>query len=507
MSAGYNLAFDYKYSNDIKDKVFDMERKHPYWQPQLYNPSQGLMGGTSVATGRRSVGFNDYSKFNTFYQQTSKSYKSSGNDGYNYYHDNELNKINKSKMPYINYESNKFNNSNKPISDEDLEIFDSIKKNVKRNFNKGQLRGGKFKLNKTERLLHDIIVDAAKKSDSDMEGGISTKSFKKALKASAPVGRKIAATGVRVGLPLVSGAVAQSLGVPIPVAVGLSKIGADILAKKIEGGFKVMNPKDSQSLIADAVVRAANMSKRGGQNGVKEVDKSKYEKALDISKQLIKKVAKELAIAGARYSMKYILPMVAKEVAVRVGIDQKLAMELAQIAGNIIAGERPSMDSEGYIEVGKKPKGAGRNILTREEKLLHDEIVKAARKTMKGGCCGNQYEGGIDTKMFKKALKKSEPFVRQAAAHGVKVGLPLVAKEVGKTLGVPPVISGALGKAAGDVLSKHISKSGKGIGEYTGGGNMSAPKRRSMLVKKIMKEQNLSLPQASRYIKNNNIKY
>lgn len=467
MSAGYNLSFDYPYSNRIRSAVMRMERENPHWQPQLFDVKNGMYGGVvPVGTGRRSVGFNDYAEYSTFYNKAPKGYKSSGNDGYNYYHQNELDLINKSNMPYINYDRNNIKNAGLVPYGSDLEIYDSIKNNVKRNFNKSQLRGGK--LNKEEKKFHDIIVRAA--LDSEMEGGISKKDFKKALVASEPILRKVGATGVRIGLPLVSGAVAQTLGVPAPVAMGLSKIGAEVLAKKIEGGFRVFNPMDGQSMLSDVIVRAAKQAKVGG-----KINKKKYEKGLDISKELIKQLSKEMAIAGAKYSMKYILPMVANEVAIRVGIDPKLAMELAQIAGAIIAEESPKLDSEGYIEIGNPKMGSGYK-LNKSEKAIHDAIVLAVNKSMSGGYMSGEmdYEGGFNKKEFKKALSVTGDAALKLAGPAAKVAIPMIAKEVGNTLGVPPVVSGAIGKATAEVLNKKViqpqlNKKNGGVGQYKGG--------------------------------------
>jgi hypothetical protein len=97
----------------------------------------------------------------------------------------------------------------------------------------------------------------------------------------------------------------------------------------------------------------------------------------------------------------------------------------------------------------------------------------------------------------------------------LKVGLPAATAALGSQLGIPPAISGIVGKIAGDVISKEVF--GKGVSddviEFKGGVCVSGSskdtpqKRRARLVKKVMVDRNVKLPEASRIIKEENLPY
>lgn len=142
---------------------------------------------------------------------------------------------------------------------------------------------------------------------------------------------------------------------------------------------------------------------------------------------------------------------------------------------------------------------------------------------------------------LKKTLKKVGKVVKPIASKVLDVGVPLVGKVLGNAL--TPVLGPQLGNAVANVVTtqgrdvvkgttgagvkkKRVRKSKvEGIGEYTGSGvgkkNSKKEKvskksekdsstksagqakmaKRNILVKQIMKEKGLNLPQASKYVK------
>jgi hypothetical protein len=498
MSSGYNLAYDYAYLNRIKKKILEDEKNYPYWEPKTESEKRSMVGRGNPPVGaeKRNVGFNNYSKFNTFYERTPKAYKSSGNEGYYYYHQNELDNINKMKMPQINYEKRDYDNANKKMSKDDLEIYDSIFEAVDNDFDMDQLKGyGRKNLSPHEKTVLNLILRNAR-NVKKLEGGISKKSFKKALKVSVPIARKVAATGVRIGLPAIAAVAAPELGIPPPVAAAITNVAAKELAKKI-GGFKALNPVSKVSLLDKKV---------GG-----EMSREQKEK---IAKNVIKTFG-AVALAGAT---KYILPKVVKYLGDKYGVSPELARELfgvarflieATVSHNIRGAGCKDDDSDDGSDVGYicNMKGSG---LKDQEKYVYDVLNKSLQKHMKGG--------KFDISNFKEeAFKKSLKFGKKAAPVIAKASVPIVTKAIGDQLGLPPTVSKTVGKVLGDLASKALSGKGKDkgkervkivkrdVGVYKGG--QSKQKNRAALVKKIMQEKGMSLPQASKHIKENNIPY
>jgi hypothetical protein len=420
MSRGYNLHGDYPYTNRIREKILNYQKENPEWEPTITYHKKGLLGNgmddpellggnASVASGQRTVGFNNYAKYSNYYKQVPKGYKSSGNDGNDYYHINELEKLNKGNFPYINYDKNKLNNANQPVKKEDVEVFDSIQDVVKRKMDTRQLKGGKSSLNVQEKILHDAVVNAYKKSGGyEMSGGkLDKDKFKKAFKISKSLGKKLLVPTIKIGMPVVAGAIASSLGIPVPVAVVLAKIGADVITSEIKkgGGFATIHPNENRSL------------------------------------------------------------------------------------------SRP---------IGGSNKGPS---YTRAEQQFYTKFADAIKKIKTGG----SYEGGVDEAHFKKTLKIPLPMARSLCPSSVMD----ISQSVGTQLGIEPDISNLLGKVAVDVISqkKLSKKKGEGVGKYTGGktpastGGMTKQKRRSIKVKEIMTQRGVSLPKASKIIKEENIEY
>ena len=436
MSLGYNLVYDYPYVRDHQAKVIAMEKANPLWQPQLY-------GKGSVSTGKKSVGFNNYSVFSPYYESTPKSYKSSGNLGEKYYNRNELEEINKGNFPSINYEKNQYNNSRKDMSADDAKIYDSIKKMVKDTHNYGQLRGGASLDEMTG--LYKLLMKSAIKSGlgKDLDGGALNlkkfeKKFRKELEFLENVGDtavKVAPTAIKVSLPLVSGAVAQSLGVPAPVGVIIGKVAADVLANKIINN-KALEKK----------------SKMKGE-GIKQHDDTLSDKA-------------------------------------NIG-SSHIEMDLFKMIMSALKST-------------EKQHGNGMSGGKLNKKSFGDAFKNELRVVAKGA------------KIAEKVSKKVAPIV-------VKEALTLAASAAADELGLPKPVGALVSKLAAEVIVNEVlakSKGAdkiKGVGKYEGGaksdkgakkeGDMSKRQRRCELVKKIMAQQKCSLPEASKYIKNNNMEY
>jgi hypothetical protein len=297
------MSFDHPYVKKQKQKVIEMEQKNPMWQPQLYKPEVGLhhydqlTGGklksgqdshSNSGSGQTSVGFNNFSEFNTLYKRVPRSYKSSGNQGNYYYHSNELDNINKSNSASRNYKKNNYKNSNQSINRNDVEIFDKIMENMNSDFDlrllsQPSLRSGagvKKLLSKeahAEKAIREQLMKAIELSQNKehMRGGsIDSDSLKDALKKTSKIGRRIAPTIVKTALPPAAAAVAQALGLPAPAGLLLGKIASDILvndvikkkSKKKSGGVGVYsggknsNNVRNRSLLIKKIMASKGMS-------------------------------------------------------------------------------------------------------------------------------------------------------------------------------------------------------------------------------------------------------
>jgi hypothetical protein len=97
-----------------------------------------------------------------------------------------------------------------------------------------------------------------------------------------------------------------------------------------------------------------------------------------------------------------------------------------------------------------------------------------------------------------------------------KVVMP-IAKDVGKTVirEATPIVKDIASKYTRDQLAKFLTKEALPVAEETAPLLLAAGrrqvsdkmKRRAMLVKKIMREHGMSLPEASRYVKEQGMKY
>jgi hypothetical protein len=516
MSMGYNLAFDYDYQNKIRNQMREMEKKNPYWQPMLDSEKRQMQGRGYPPVGAevRSRGFNNYSQFTPFYKQTPKAYKSSGNEGYTYYHQNELDNINKLKRAHINYDKVDYDNANKDMKRDDVKIYDSIFSAVKDDFDKSQLKGyGKQNLSPAEKSFLNLVVRTAKKA-KQMEGGISKKSLKKALKVTAPVARKVASTGVKVGLPILGTMAAEAVGVPAPVGLVASKLAADAIAKKIggmKGGFRVVDPASNTSLIDEFKESKKPIQKRGKGKLLTKVKPLKGGLTETKKKQIAKNLIKTFGAVALSTGAAYLLPKAVKYLASKYGVDPELAEEIFGLARFIVSETVRHNVSGGAAkcDVGCLSAKGGAykdTALGKQDAAVHSALSKLVSKHMKGG--------KLNMDSFKKEAlklgKKAGPIV-------AKKGIPLATKAIGTELGLPPTATKFVGDVLGELASSAIKGKGKkasikkDIGKYTGGAKPSAAKARQQArgakVREIMKEYGLPLHKASKYIKENNIEY
>jgi hypothetical protein len=265
------------------------------------------------------------------------------------------------------------------------------------------------------------------------------------------------------------------------------------------------------------------------------------------------KVAKGVGKVGksvAKFGYKEIVKPVAKELA-KEGVD--LAKEMLKEAiRNALSGD--SGMAEG---AGRKPRGSGRkpkggnvfpsatsisgnqkwagaegNIasvvggLPVQMDLVDDTPRMRGRgRKPKGGSSGGGSGGKFN---LKKALtkgtkgvgewvredytpfmvKKVAPVAKEVGVHLGRELLPVAFEAVGAEFGVPPVVSGVVGNV---ITKKLLSEKNTGVK----GGKRGRPKKskscspksrskggsRGDIVKKVMKEKGLSLPQASKYVK------
>lgn len=531
-----NMSFDYPYVRRFHEIMTKYYKDNPQWESMtgLHPPNKSIGnvgmkgGGSSLVVGPTSKGFNEYLKFQHFYEKTPKAYKSSGNYNPVYLHQNELDVINKENFPNINYEKNKYNNSNKDMDRSQVKINESIKRAVKKDFDTTLLKGGALskKLRGNNRKVHDEVCKVCHKmgyynrpdmKEEDLDGGKFKSVLKKGLQKAVPMGIKLA-------VPALSGAVAQTIGVPAPVGALLGKIAADVIAEKVSKkiGKGKVQPKplgsNIEAMLKRDIKRAVKKSLQGRGNQ-KVLDNDKFQKSLNFGKKLMKELLKESAKLGVKKGIQYALPYVARQVATEFNIDARFAQDIAKIVGDMIAGELDphQREKDVALELAKaeaiKESLSGRGkAFSKHEQILHDQILK----TFKGMQGGFMTKGGkLKTKLFKEALHKASPVLKEVAPHIAKHGIPLLASVVGDALHLPKPVSNVLGKAVSSVVTKELSSKDKkkeedkgGVGVYKGGSNkMSRQKRRGQLVSKLMKEHGISLKDASKMIKEKKMDY
>ena len=167
---------------------------------------------------------------------------------------------------------------------------------------------------------------------------------------------------------------------------------------------------------------------------------------------------------------------------------------------------------------GRKPRGKGRKPKGGTvSMILSDDDVRG-----KGHSGGNVFPSATSVKgsgsggkfNLKKALKSSNSAVGHfmtekvapvAKTIGVELGrelIPVAFEAVGAEFGVPPQISGAVGRV---VARRALSEKNTGVRggkkAVACGGKADGRQARALIVKRIMKEKGLKMIEASKYVK------
>jgi hypothetical protein len=192
-------------------------------------------------------------------------------------------------------------------------------------------------------------------------------------------------------------------------------------------------------------------------------------------------------------------------------------------------------------------KGGMAKIKTSDQSKGENKVINAIESVLKSDNPG--MKGGafdiIEKIDFKKIKKKVTPILKGLVSVGLDVGMPALGAAVSTAFSANPAIGTFVGKLAREALRAKtgVGRKSKDVGIYEGGGlvNLATgaivgkvareavksrrgkgkdfqvkprpkPKlgtgnrnARNLLVKKVMKEKGMSLPQASKYIKENNM--
>lgn len=176
---------------------------------------------------------------------------------------------------------------------------------------------------------------------------------------------------------------------------------------------------------------------------------------------MVKKVAKNKMVKGlTKQAINSAVPMVSNAIAAKTGIDPNLTRAVTRAAAN---------------QINEQVIGSGFGSFMK--KAASNKIVKGLAKT------------------------------------AIKQAVPVVTTAISARTGLPPTISNAITKAAANAATNQI---GSGlVGVYNKGGKRTRKKagpndkrsRRGALVSQLMRENGMTLAQASRYIRDNNIQY
>lgn len=144
-----------------------------------------------------------------------------------------------------------------------------------------------------------------------------------------------------------------------------------------------------------------------------------------------------------------------------------------------------------------------------EGKIVGGLVGQLARDLIKKktGYAREMDGGKINLGKLKKKAKQYKPYI----SAGLDAGIPAGVGALGTLLGPEATIPSAI---AGQVLREGLrqqtgwGRNCKDVGVYKGGAKpkvSSGRNKRNEIVKKVMREKGLSLPQASRYVKENNL--
>ena len=244
------------------------------------------------------------------------------------------------------------------------------------------------------------------------------------------------------------------------------------------------------------------------------------------SKLKVAKNLKQGAKIVAKEVYKQAKPIVIAEgkKALRQGLQNMLASEQQSGAGVVKRGRgRPKKvmteedDHMGHIIESAYLKQGGNLRLGKKSKKLTDDLIKHGIQS------GIEYAQSSGGKIkFGKVMKKvaKSPITKELVHLRVRTGLAYATdgmsevghQEGGKKIRVGKIIrkvakNSIVRQVGNELLEQGVSAGlayamgGQSIGRKIGGGST----KRGEIVKQVMKEQGLSLPQASKYVKENNL--
>lgn len=145
-------------------------------------------------------------------------------------------------------------------------------------------------------------------------------------------------------------------------------------------------------------------------------------------------------------------------------------------------------------------------------RLINLFELELNKKQGKGIMTGGKFD-------IEKIKKKVTPVAKFAAKTGLDLGVPIVSTTLGTTIGTAlgnPALGAVVGKVLGKFGRKGIKKltglgmiGGQcGVGVYTGGRTLKPStnmQKRNMAIKRLMATKGMTLPEASAYLKRNNM--
>lgn len=518
----YSLSF--KNEKDIEGhraKIMDMEKNSSsFWQPQLVLHKSGgkaqvvlNAGMLPSVSGYYPIGVDNLAEYNNLYQKVPKGYKSSGNEGYYYYHSDELEKLNAMNMATMNFTKNNLKNAERGFSGkpqvyksildvlEDNTDYSQLKQPVHSNRVNTKSRIGKiikFSEDKNTPVSLDDkdIIDRittsfnASQSNKALKGGkINQASFKRAFKKALPAAKLISTVGLKIALPEIGKAAASALDLPPSTGNILGKLVAEILGKAINSKSKsAPQMTEREKLMLEEIIKSAKTQELPEVEGGK-ISKSDVVKASKKSLKIAKKIAPTAVKIG--------LPVTTGVLAQSLGIPAPVGSVLGALAAQALTSKAKGGVSE--YKGGRKP---SKERVKKYDQRLFDNLISVARQdgVLKGG--------GIEHDVFMWFLKglweelKESPVNLFRTITGLGVDL---SKELGvsKKLATEMItMAKKLSKVKKPESSKVMNAGKKKV--YS---SDTPQKRRAALVKKVMADKGLSMIAASSFIKKEGMKY
>jgi hypothetical protein len=443
MSSGYGISLNYPYQNEQRKKVLEMERKNPLWQPII-----GTGSGPNYRMytgGMASVASGRASVgFNDLTVY---------NDLYKKVPRGYKSSGNEGYHYYNRAELDKINKSGFPYKNFDKRVYNNA--------------SDKF-AGKPE--VFDSVKDVIRDNHdyANLQGPKKRPTKSKAKKAATLAGK---------GKPRMSA---------------------------------------REKVVLSAMIEAFDKSQ----------DKSKIQggAVLDgegFKKNLLVDVGETVGREVSKLALKKGLPKLGEMAAVSLGVDANIGKTMGKITADILSKAIPKGKKGGATYIPKpSTKPAKSKALSAEEKRILQLLINAVEASqdmpaLRGGASLNKRRL---TSGLKKVFKVGKKGAEIVAPSVVKIALPALSGALSSSLGLGPVPGALVGKIAADVLSRNVKglgvagdiakfKAGSTSGGSCVGGAAPPQKRRAALVKKVMKDRGMSLPEASRYIKTEGMKY